>query len=110
MRLWYSRSSASSWIGYRFAALQDVQGELDGTSFSIDDYWQLHLSYGHHAFTRTVMIFFDQPIGDACGLYLSEVAEGGYDDAEYYTVDCDGQQIDALTRTSEEHLYNEDCG
>jgi hypothetical protein len=31
MRLWYSRSSASSWIGYRFAALQDVAaGPADG--------------------------------------------------------------------------------
>ena len=59
------------------------------------------MSYGHHAFTRAAMLFFDTPIEEACGLMIDEVTGNG----EVWTVDCDGEPLEQLVITDEEHPY-----
>ena len=95
--------------GSGFAALLWAGGQWDGAPFEVREYWRLHLAYGHHAFTREAMVFFDQPIGEVCGLYLSEVGSMGGDDEVYATVDCDGAILEELTPSGHDHLYNQPC-
>ena len=90
-------------MGMGFAKITEARGTLNGSDFSISSHSQLFMSYGHHAFTRSALVFFDEPIGEACGLYVDEVTSN----SGVWTVDCDGTPIAQLTVTEEVHEYQQ---
>lgn len=88
-------------VGGGFANITEARGVLYGQAFTISSPSQLFMTYGHHAFTRSGTIFFDEPIEGACGLFIDTVTER----SNIYTVDCDGTPIDPLVLTGETHEY-----
>jgi hypothetical protein len=70
------------------AAFVSAQGTLDGTSFEQTDYYKLIYTPGHHHMTRAYAVLFDVPIGDACGLKISNMGEGMSEGFSIHTVDC----------------------
>ena len=73
--------------------LYRVVGELDGVAFEQVDYFRMGYAYTAHGLDREVLVMFDDPIGDACGLW----GEYGRDGKEsLFTIDCDGNWIDDL--------------
>ena len=91
--------------GGGFAAITKARGQLYGTAFSITDKAQLFMTFGHHAFDRYAVIFFDEPIGEACGLRIDPVTEGWGDGI--WTTNCDGQPLQELTVLEEAHDYHQ---
>ncbi len=59
------------------------------------------MTYGHHAFTRAATVFFDSPIGEACGLHVDEVTGN----SNVWTTDCEGNLLEQLTLVDEVHEY-----
>jgi hypothetical protein len=51
------------------------------------------------------MVFFDAPIGEACGLFVDEVV----DDSHVWTVDCEGALLNELTVTQQQHYLPGAC-
>lgn len=94
-------------VGSGFAAGVRVRGALDGTSFDIDAYEQILVTYGHHAFLRGLTLFFDAPIGAACGLFIEEIAEVSGSDV--VLIDCAGAPIETRATTAQSHLWREPC-
>ena len=52
------------------------------------------------------IIFFDEPIGAACGLRIDPVTEC-HECSPVWTTDCDGQPLQALTVLDEVHEYRQ---
>ena len=90
-------------VGMGFAKVTEARGVLNGSNFTISNHGQLFMSYGHHAFTRSALMFFDAPIGEACGLYVDEVTGN----SGVWTVDCNGIPINPLNITEEVHEYQQ---
>lgn len=66
------------WIGVSVegtepAGFTAAAGTLDGTSFAIEDYFQLVYRPEHHHYRRHFAVVFDRPIGEACALRIEEV-------------------------------------
>ena len=93
-------------VGAGFAAITEARGSYAGTPFTVSQQSQLVMSYGHHAFTRSAILFFDEPIGEACGLWIDEVTASEYSDG-IWTVDCDGNPITELSVVEEVHEYQQ---
>ena len=93
-------------VGAGFSAITEARGRYRGTEFSVSNRDQLKMSFGHHAFTRTAMVFFDAPIGDACGLYVDEVTSSWYSDG-VWTVDCEGNRLEPLEVVDESHPHQQ---
>ncbi|MCA9562298.1 MAG: hypothetical protein KC561_02360 [Myxococcales bacterium] len=106
--IWIDQYHWTGNAGSGFAAIVEASGELNGTSFSVSNYEQLVMTFGMHAFDRSALVFFDSPIGTACGLRFSEVAEYSQD-RQIWTTDCDGQPLEQLTVTGEQHQYRGGC-
>lgn len=73
--------------------LYKASGTLDDVAFDQIDYDRLGYRYAAHGLDRELLVLFDAPIGDACGLW------GRYGRAgkqELHTIDCDGDRIDDL--------------
>jgi predicted small lipoprotein YifL len=67
-----------------------ASGELDGTAFEVDDYFQLVYRPEHHHFVRHFAVVFDEPIGEVCALRVEEVDPWeGDPTAIVSTADCD---------------------
>jgi hypothetical protein len=97
------------WIGVAgggFATITEARGRLYGTDFTITNVSQLFMTYGHHAFDRYAVIFFDEPIGEACGLRIDPVTSSSIG-SPIWTADCDGQPLQALTVLDAVHEYQE---
>jgi hypothetical protein len=94
-------------VGSGFAAALRLRGELDGVPFDIDDYDRMTVTYGHHAFTRGLTAFFDEPIGDACGLEIEEIAE--FSQSDVHLLDCSGARIGVRNVSAQEHRWREPC-
>ncbi len=90
-------------VGSGFGAVTEARGLLDGTAFAITDYWQLVMTFGHHAFDRDALLFFDAPIGEACGLWVDEVTAN----SAIWTVDCSGAPLQQLDILEQVHEYQE---
>jgi hypothetical protein len=85
--------------GHTAAALWRAEGVLDGTPFSQTDYYKLAHQPDHHNHNGGFLVLFDQPIGEACGLQVHVPSTDGsffYDQVEGWTIDCDGNQLQAL--------------
>jgi hypothetical protein len=85
--------------GGTVAGLWRAQGTLDGTSFGQTDYYKLAHQPDHHNIHGGFLVRFDQPIGGACGLEVHAPSTDGsfiYDQLEGWTIDCDGNQLQAL--------------
>ena len=97
------------WIGPAqggFAAITEARGRLYGEDFTLSDPSQLFMTYIGHAFDRNGLIFFDEPIGEACGLRIEPVTEC-YECSPVWTADCDGQPLQELTVLEEVHEYRQ---
>ncbi len=79
-------------VGAGFASPISISGRFQGESFEIRDYDRMTMSYGHHAFTRSLLMFFEAPISGVCGLQFDEVSEFGQITRVKW-VDCDGAMI-----------------
>lgn len=55
------------------ASLVSARGELDGTAFEVDDYFQLVYVPHHHHFQMDYAVLFDAPLGEHCGLRARDV-------------------------------------
>jgi hypothetical protein len=61
----------SSWGGTPSSGIiYRAEGELDGVVFEQDDYWRLTNNFYHHFFGADWAVFFDSPIGSACGIMV----------------------------------------
>ena len=81
-------------------AFISAEGELDGTSFAEDNFFQLIYRPGHHHFSRDFAILFDKPIGDACGLQIvGVVPQEGDMSPTISLVDCDLGELESRVLT-----------
>ena len=90
-------------VGSGYAHITGARGSLYGIDFNVTDHSQLIMTYGHHAFTRSGMVFFDEPIESACGLYIEEVTSNN----SIWTIDCDGNLLEELPVTDAVHEYQQ---
>jgi hypothetical protein len=72
--------------GLGFAAPIRVSGTVGGQAVEVSGYDRIATVYGHHAFTRDLLVVFDTPINGACALRLS----AGFDSWKAGFADCDG--------------------
>jgi len=81
------------------AGLWQAEGTLDGTAFTQTDYYQLAHHPDHHNRNGGFIVRFDQSIGTACGLEIHVPSTDGsilYEQLEGWTIDCSGNQLEAL--------------
>ncbi|MCB9759570.1 MAG: hypothetical protein H6739_06990 [Alphaproteobacteria bacterium] len=96
LRIGASMASTEPAIFYR------AEGTLDGTDFAQDDYWKLIYNPEHHHFSRDAIVFFDDPIGAACGISALNFDPWGEEPAtRIQLVDCDGAVLESRTLTDE---------
>jgi hypothetical protein len=96
------RFTGSVGAAVMLAAFTAATGTLDGKAFTQNDYWRLIYSADHHHFTRNFAVLFDAPIGDACGLKVTNFW-GARDFAplpDVSTIKCDLSAIAARTVSS----------
>jgi len=77
-------------------------GELDGSSFTQDNYWKLTYTPEHHHYIRHFAVLFEHPIGDAHGLRVDNLDPYQLvDELTVQTVDSDLvplEQLDVLSQ------------
>lgn len=95
-------------VGAGFAAGVRVRGSLDGTDFDVTAYDQIQVTYGHHAFSRGLVFYFDAPIGQVCGLELEEIAESSTSPVAHL-LDCDGARTGTRAVTGSQHRWQQAC-
>ena len=92
-------------VGAGFASPLRARGEFRGQSFDVQDYRRMTISYGHHAFTRELLVLFDAPIDGVCGLRFDEISEFGQV-LQAQAVDCSGAALSTSMITGQEHLLS----
>jgi hypothetical protein len=95
-------------IGQSFAstepgAFTGATGTWQGQAFEQLDYFKLIYVPFHHHFTRSFIVLFDEPIGGACGLRLSDLDPFDLEAGTAATVNCDLKDIDGVEITSHAH-------
>ncbi len=98
------RMGASA-AGTEPAAFVKAAGTIDGTAFVQQDYWKLIYRPAHHHFSRDFAVFFDAPIGGACGVRV--LALDPWEGGQLPTLDlveCDLTSIEARTVTG--HVWD----
>jgi hypothetical protein len=68
--------------------LRSANGILDGTEFYQSDYWSLAYVGGHHGWVNDYFLRFDQPIGQACGMWVTDSRYPEFS-ATVRLLDCD---------------------
>jgi hypothetical protein len=86
-------------------AFVGASGELDGQSFTQTEYWKLVYNPRHHHVIRNFGVFFDEPIGSACGIKVENVDPFENDptvsDTTVHTINCDLSNIEERAVTSQ---------
>jgi hypothetical protein len=86
-------------IGDSFAATEPAmfvraEGTLDGADFVVEDYFDLVYNPEHHHFRRDFLVFFAAPIGDACGLMVTDLDPFAPEALQVVSlVDCAGAAV-----------------
>ncbi|MBN1772136.1 MAG: hypothetical protein JXB32_12780, partial [Deltaproteobacteria bacterium] len=76
-------------------------GRLGGVDFDQRDYWRLVYNPAHHHFERDFAVFFDSPIGDACGLEVIGLEPwDDYARDQAFVIDCALARVRELTVVS----------
>jgi hypothetical protein len=69
-------------------------GTLDGVEFVIEDYFDFLYNPEHHYFRRDFLVFFAAPIGEACGLMVTELDPFAPEALQVVSlVDCAGAAV-----------------
>jgi hypothetical protein len=76
-------------------------GRFGGADFDQRDYWHLVYNPTHHHIERDFAVFFDAPIGDACGLEVVNLEPwDDYAPDQAFVIDCALSRIRELTVVS----------
>jgi hypothetical protein len=80
--------SVSAAGGVPSGFLRSAIGRLEGTTFVQTDYWNLAYVGGHHGWENDYFLLFDQPIGQFCGMWITDARYPEFS-AVVRILDCD---------------------